>query len=151
LDHLLEDFLQFARPKQFVSHPVPVSLLIPKVLDLLEEDAQRRRIEVRRRIETNVAIAGDEARLRQMLMNLMLNALEAVEPGGWIQLSAQELDGEVILIVEDSGPGIPSELRERVFEPFFTTKASGSGLGLPIVHTIVSQHGGKLSIEAAVG
>ncbi|RKG64774.1 sensor histidine kinase, partial [Corallococcus exercitus] len=85
--------------------------------------------------------------LRQVLLNLALNALEATPPGGRVRFSASAHGGDVALCVDDSGPGVPEDVRGRLFEPFFTTKASGSGLGLSIVHAIVTQHGGTLQVE----
>ena len=94
-------------------------------------------------------IPGEEERLRQVLINLALNALEATSPGGHVCLSAGEDSRGVWLRVEDTGPGVPVEIRHRIFEPFFTTKAQGSGLGLSIVHAIVAQHGGTLEVGGA--
>jgi two-component system, NtrC family, sensor histidine kinase HydH len=152
LDHILEDFLQFARPREFQPRPVEVTTVLTKVLDLLDGEAERRRVRLQRAFEPVPPVSGDEERLRQVVMNLALNALDAVERGGTVRVSCR-LEGpearEVAVYVDDSGPGVPSETRDRLFEPFFTTKAQGSGLGLSIVHAIVSQHGGTISIEDA--
>ncbi len=163
LDHILEDFLQFARPREFVPRPVAVGSVVARVLDLLEGEAERRRLTVVRAVDPEGAlppVAGDEERLRQVLVNLTLNALEATPDGGTIRVAcfgeppAPERPGEpgrVGISIEDSGPGIGAGLRDRIFEPFFTTKAKGSGLGLSIVHAIVAQHGGTISIEDGDG
>jgi signal transduction histidine kinase len=151
LDHLLEDFLQFARPRNFVPQAIELGVLLPKVLDLLDADADKRSVRVERQVVPGLAIAGDEPRLRQVLMNLLLNAMDAAGAGGWVRLSASASPEWVELVVEDSGPGIPPEMRVRIFEPFFTTKAAGSGLGLPIVNAIVTQHGGTISVASAEG
>jgi signal transduction histidine kinase len=151
LDHMLEDFLQLARPREVQMKPVDVSALVGRVLDLLEKDAERRGTRIERKLAEVPAVAGDENRLRQVVMNLALNALEA-SGGGCVTLSTATSGSTVTLTVDDTGPGVPKELRERIFEPFFTTKAQGSGLGLPIVHGIVTQHGGTLTVgEAASG
>jgi signal transduction histidine kinase len=96
-------------------------------------------------------VAGDEERLQQVVMNLGLNAIDAVPAGGWVRVSCRASeDPELVeILVDDSGRGVPAEIRERIFEPFFTTKAEGSGLGLPIVHAIVTQHGGTITVEDA--
>jgi len=101
-------------------------------------------------------VAGDEERLRQVLVNLALNALEATPERGTVRVSCfgeppdpqrQGDPGRVGVAIEDSGPGVAPTVRDRLFEPFFTTKAKGSGLGLSIVHAIVAQHGGSIAIE----
>jgi two-component system sensor histidine kinase HydH len=95
-------------------------------------------------------IAGEESKLRQVMVNLLLNAFEATPAGGTVRVSARVADagdtGRVALVIEDSGGGIPPAAREQIFEPFFTTKAQGSGLGLSIVHSVVAQHGGSISV-----
>ena len=105
-------------------------------------------------------MAGEEERLRQVLVNLTLNAMEATPDGGRVRVSCVTEAPDPALgehgtrrgvIIDDSGPGVPPAMRDRIFEPFFTTKAKGSGLGLSIVHAIVSQHGGTISVEDAAG
>jgi two-component system, NtrC family, sensor histidine kinase HydH len=152
LDHILEDFLQFARPREFVPRPVEVAVVLTKVLDLLEGEGERRGVAVERDLAPVPPVAGDEERLRQVVMNLALNALDATPRHGTVRVSCRvEADAEraVAIYVDDSGKGVPPEVRDRIFEPFFTTKAQGTGLGLSIVHAIVTQHGGTISVEDA--
>jgi signal transduction histidine kinase len=82
-------------------------------------------------------------------MNLVLNAIQATPHGGSVRVVAGVEAGAVCLCVDDSGPGVPPNARDRIFEPFFTTKDSGTGLGLPLVHSIVQQHGGTIVVEAS--
>jgi signal transduction histidine kinase len=152
LDHILEDFLQFARPREYVARAVDVATVVNRVLDLLGAQADRRGVRLERALAPVPAIAGDEERLRQVFVNLGLNALEAVKDGGVVRVSSRLADGPeanaaVEIVVDDDGPGVPQETRDRIFEPFFTTKAKGSGLGLSIVHAIVTQHAGRLWVE----
>ena len=147
LEHLLEDFLQFARPRELVAMPVEIAAPLEAVLGLLAGDAERRQVKIERDIEPDLAVAGDGERLRQVFMNLALNALEATPEKGRVRISARAEGDEAVIAVEDSGPGIAADARERIFEPFFTTKAAGSGLGLPIVHAIVTQHGGTIDAD----
>jgi signal transduction histidine kinase len=163
LDHILEDFLQFARPREFVPRSIDLRQVVTRVLDLLAGEAERRSITVERRFEEEadgVRVAGEEERLRQVLVNLVLNAVEASPDGGtvWVSLATEAADpalGEpiprVVLNVDDTGPGVPESARDRIFEPFYTTKARGSGLGLSIVHAIVAQHGGTVEVGRAPG
>jgi signal transduction histidine kinase len=163
LDHILEDFLQFARPREFVPRPVDLGHVVSRVLDLLAGEAERRAIRLEREVSPepgSTGVAGEDERLRQVLVNLMLNAVEATPDGGRVQVrclpeapdpALGERGTSVVVAIDDSGPGVPPAVRDRIFEPFFTTKAKGSGLGLSIVHAIVSQHGGTISVEAAPG
>jgi two-component system, NtrC family, sensor histidine kinase HydH len=155
LDHILEDFLQFARPKELEARPIELSALIRKVLDLLGGELERREVRLVRQLSPEARVRGDEERLRQVLMNLFLNALEAVGAGGQVCVSCAVLAHDepegaahwVEVLVDDDGPGFPPGAIDRIFEPFFTTKAKGSGLGLSIVHAITAQHGGTIEAE----
>ncbi len=151
LDHLLEDFLQLARPRELKGEPVDVGGIVGRVLDLLGTDAERRGVTLERRLVEGLKVNADDGRLRQVVMNLTLNALEASPRGGRVALTVAQAGSNVVLHVDDTGKGVPRELRERIFEPFFTTKTQGTGLGLPIVHAIITQHGGTLGVTDAPG
>ena len=99
-----------------------------------------------------VTVTGDSERLRQVLVNLFLNAAQAMQGQGEISLSLEVHSDIVTLIVEDSGPGVNVELREQVFEPFFSTKASGegTGLGLSLCRRLIEDHDGQLSLEPSL-
>lgn len=148
LDHLLEDFLQLARPRDVGAQPVDLGQLVGRVLDLLEREAERNQVRLLRALAPDAIVSGDEAGLRQVVMNLALNAMQASSPGQ-VSFSVDFEDDEVALCIDDTGPGVPVSLRERIFDPFFTTKTKGSGLGLPIVHAIVTQHGGSITVAEA--
>ena len=148
LEHLLQDFLQFARPRELDPLPLPLEPMIAAVTDLLAGDAERRGVRLERELASDLPrILGEDEKLRQVLMNLTLNALEATPAGGRVRITARTRQEEVWVAVEDSGTGIDPQIRQRIFEPFFSTKASGSGLGLPIVHAIVTQHGGAVGVD----
>jgi signal transduction histidine kinase len=145
LEHLLEDFLQFARPRELRARPVDLVQLFGRVLDLLAEDAERRGVQIERQLEP-VSASGDADRLQQVLMNLCLNSIEAMPAGGRLLARVAPAGREALIVVADTGPGISAEAQRHLFEPFFTTKASGTGLGLPIVHAIVDRHGGTIAV-----
>lgn len=150
LEHILQDFLQFARPAPVTVRPLLLSEVIEKVVALLQSDAQRRQVTLECEASASPGATGDADQLRQVLMNLTLNALDAAGPGGRVRVANSTDASAHRLTVDDSGPGIPAAQRERMFEPFFTTKAQGSGLGLPISHAIVSQHGGRIEVGTSV-
>ena len=157
LEKIVSDFLRFARPVD----PERVSLSPPNLLrEVWELMAPRLRessieVAVERAVETR--ITADPEQLKQVLINLVNNAADALGNRGSIKLRAVEdrttLGGrmrEVVIIeVEDNGPGIPPEVQERLFDPFFTTKPSGAGLGLSIAARIVEKHGGALLFQTA--
>jgi two-component system sensor histidine kinase HydH len=147
LEHLLQDFLQFARPRELKLRPTALSPLVSAVVELLSGEAARRSIRLQRQGPEDLMIQGEDEPLRQVLMNLTLNALEATPAGGEVQVSVIPRQDDVLVAVDDSGPGIDAAARHRVFEPFFSTKANGSGLGLPIVHAIITQHGGAVGAD----
>jgi PAS domain S-box-containing protein len=152
LNRLLTEFLELARPRGIAREPVHLPRLADEVLDLEEESARGRRVTIVRDLPTDGCIAiGDREKLKQVTINLVVNALEAMKQGGTLTVSVRP-DGErVVMTVEDSGPGIASELLPNVFDPFFTTKEAGTGLGLSIVRKIVDQHGGEVEIESERG
>jgi signal transduction histidine kinase len=152
LDHLLEDFLQFARPRTMRQEAIPVASLVGRVSELLATEADVRGVRVLVEVEPGLHVRGEESRLREVVMNLMLNALEATPRGGEVRVSSRSLgESELELRIDDSGAGVAPELRDQIFQPFFTTKPAGSGLGLAIVQSIVLQHEGTLRFEPVAG
>ncbi len=147
LEHILQDFLQFARPAPVTMRRIALDELLTKVVALMRSDAERRQIVLDTHWLTQPEVSGDADQLRQVFMNLTLNALDAAGPGGHVRVSCLRDSEGVHVYVDDSGPGVEPTQRDRLFEPFFTTKAQGSGLGLPISNTIVSQHGGRIEIS----
>jgi signal transduction histidine kinase len=159
LNQVLEDFLQLARPRDLAPRELDLRVVVGRVVEFLVEERQRRGLTLEQDLPEGLPpVAGEEGKLRQVIVNLLLNAFDATPTGGTIRISARLVGaggdlpgdaGRVALAVEDSGPGIAPAAREQIFEPFFTTKAQGSGLGLSIVHATVAQHGGSISVGAS--
>jgi len=127
-----------------------VTLTRPRWKD--EAEARGSRIEVVTDLEETHAILGNPADLREVVTNLILNALDAMPNGGRLVLSTRNRPGAVELVVTDTGVGMPQEVRRRAFEPFFTTRSpQRSGLGLSVVHGIVARHRGSIEIESQEG
>ncbi len=143
-----------------VRESIQLDELIGETVGLLGHQITRSGAQVITEVEEGRLVAwGDRSRLQQVLMNLLLNALDAIEPGGTVRVHAglrrngAEDVGRIFIDVTDDGAGIAEEIRDRIFDPFFTTKkpGRGTGLGLAISYSIVREHGGTLSAESAPG
>jgi len=153
LDRLVREFLAFAQPRPLEPRPVDVAALFAAVTDLITPEAETVHVSIAAEVAKGtpaITIMGEDERLRQVLLNLTRNAIEAMsDKGGELRLVARRAGTEVELAVEDDGPGFGEEL--PVFDAFFTTKSHGTGLGLAIVHRIVSDHGGTIRVESRPG
>jgi signal transduction histidine kinase len=146
LKGLLTNFLDFARPqapKRVLAEPLG---LLESVAKLVAETAKISRVELHVESAGNLsAVHVDVEQMKQVLLNLAINAIQAMPEGGTVILRAQQKANSVVLEVQDEGVGIPAEDLERVFNPFVTTRPNGTGLGLSIAYQIVNQHGGHIA------
>lgn len=151
IDKLVSEFVRVARPPKLTKASTKINELVESVIVLLEQQAATKRINLKSELDPNLpALELDREQIEQVLINLAINAFDAMPSGGTIMFSTSQTGTTVIVEVEDSGAGIPLESLERIFDPFFTTKEKGTGLGLSIAHKIVSQHEGKLIAENTV-
>jgi signal transduction histidine kinase len=151
LNRLLTEFLELARPRSVVRQLVHLSKLVADVLDLEQTPASDKGVAVERDLASDCVLLGDAEKLKQVVLNLVMNALEAMKGGGTLRVGVACNGDAVRLVVEDSGTGIEPATLAHVFDPFFTTKEAGTGLGLSIVRKIVDQHGGEVRIESTRG
>lgn len=152
LSRLLTEFLELARPRQIGREPVHVSRLLDEVLELERGAAEERSIRVVKEVNGDSAVAlGDAEKLKQVVLNVVVNAIEAMKEGGTLTARSSVEGSQVVIEIADSGPGIDEGVIGNVFDPFFTTKEAGTGLGLAIVRKIVEQHGGTVSIDSERG
>jgi two-component system sensor histidine kinase PilS (NtrC family) len=176
LNTLITDFLQYSRPTPPAAKEVSVRMLLDDVAELITNaGAEGLAIEID--AATAVRVEADPDQLRQAVWNLCINAIQAMPSGGRLRLRAavaptdasqdaaasnrngrrgegagvEYSGGWVEIAVEDTGPGIPADIRDRIFEPFFTTKVDGTGLGLATVHRIVESHRGALTVDSKEG
>ncbi|KMY67643.1 hypothetical protein AAU61_06955 [Desulfocarbo indianensis] len=146
--------LSFARRSDSVAKLVDFQDLAGEVLDLTHKPAEHAKVRVSVRMETGQAKSWlDPYPLRQVLLNLVSNAIQAQDGGGEVEIAIAGGENTVVMAVRDQGPGIPPENMERIFEPFFTTKPEeiGTGLGLPVSRSIVEELGGRLEVESTLG
>ncbi len=148
LEGIVERFLRLAGPAGVDLEPVEIPKILAHVCELLRPEAAARQIGITSRlVEPLPPVMADPVRLTQALLNLLINAIQAVESKGRVEVSAALADGMVRVSVSDNGPGIPPEKLASIFDPYFTTKAEGSGLGLWIAQQIVTAHGGSLEAQ----
>ena len=148
LTKITEDFLTFTRQESLRPVLADVREVVETALDLLRGDLDERGIKVTVETGEDPCMARiDRDRFRQVLVNLIRNAMDALPEGGQIRISViQEGDGTCVLSVSDNGPGIPKSLARKIFDPFFSGKPKGTGLGLSIVKNIVEAHGGAIAL-----
>jgi signal transduction histidine kinase len=147
---LLNEFLAFARPPELHIQDCDVSAIVRQVADLERVAAERRGAELVLTASAEQLIAlVDAAKVHQIVLNLVRNAIEAVSAGGHVVLSLDGDEQYIRISVSDDGPGIPDAVLPRIYEPFFSTKEAGTGLGMSIVHSLVSLHGGSIELDTS--
>ncbi|HKQ96685.1 MAG TPA: ATP-binding protein, partial [Candidatus Polarisedimenticolia bacterium] len=151
---IASSLLNFARQADGDYEPLDVATMATETLQLFEPHLRGRKIELRRAIESPLPrVIGNRGRLQQVLMNLLINAADAMPEGGVLTLRVLTASGRVRILVEDTGVGIAPEHLEKIYDPFFTTKprGQGTGLGLSVSYGIVKEHSGTLTAESAPG
>jgi len=151
---IVKGLLDFARQTPPRKTLISLNQVVNDILSLLRNQVGFREINVTTRFDpTPCSVMADQDQIRQVILNIVLNAAEAMAGKGEMTISSSiEQQNRVIRIaIHDNGPGIPDEVKSRIFEPFFTTKSNGTGLGLSIAYGIVERHGGEISISSTKG
>ena len=152
LDYIVTQFLQAIRPTRPELRPASLNEIVEETLALLQPELDNRNLQVRRELAHDLPRAAlDAGQIRQVLVNLIKNAMHAMTRGGVLALGTGTAGEGVWISVADTGGGIPQEKINQIFQPFFTTKKKGTGLGLMIVQRIVREHGGRIEVESNVG
>ncbi len=147
ISHQVEEVMDYVKPKPLVIKSCSVSQVISNVVDRIGKN-ERVTINLP---ENDTTIDCDEEKLEIVLVNLILNAIQAMNYQGTINIRLLPKETTVSIDIEDTGPGIPDELKPKIFEPLFTTRQIGTGLGLPSCKTIVEKHGGTISFTSEIG
>ncbi len=148
---IIRQFLAFARPPRIRRRESAIPDLINAVASFFASQALEKRVVFTASAEGTKSISLDPEQMKQALLNLLQNALDATPKGGWIVLKATPEPGGVRIVVEDNGIGMSAAAVEKIFDLYHTTKPQGVGLGLSITHQIVAQHGGKIEVASAEG
>lgn len=152
LDRVVKTFLDFSRPVEVNFADVDLSALIREVADLMTGPARVARVALEVQAPgTPVVLRGDEDLLKQAVLNLVTNGIEAMREGGFLRLVTSTENGSVNLEIADTGPGIPASQRDRVFQLYFTTKNMGSGIGLALTYRAVQLHNGTIVFDTEEG
>lgn len=152
LDYIVTQFLQAIRPTRPQLQPASLNAVVTETLALLAPELDNRGLTVREELEERLPqIPLDPGQIKQVLVNLIKNAMQAMTSGGTLKVSTGVAGEGVWVSVADTGGGIPQEKINQIFQPFFTTKKKGTGLGLMIVQRIVREHGGRIEVESNVG
>lgn len=152
INGIVRRLLDFQRPQAGVKGLFDLSRLLSDVLDLAGKQLQQAGILVKLNVTPNLPMVdGSGDQLKQVFLNLILNAVEAMPSGGTLEIDLQCVENVIRILFLDTGPGMPPEVLKRLFEPFFSTKPDGTGLGLAISHEIITQHDGQLAAASRPG
>jgi two-component system sensor histidine kinase HydH len=152
LEEILNAFLQFARAGELHLSDGNLNTIVSDYVDFLEPQANSMEVELRPHLDSDLPVVMlDKSLMRQALVNLCRNAIEAMPEGGSIDLLTRTRGGDVVLEIIDTGKGMDEKTRGQMFQAFFSTRSGGSGLGLPTVRKIVEAHHGRISCESEVG
>jgi signal transduction histidine kinase len=151
LNSRVEQILGFARPVNLTLRSGNLNEMITDVLELLRPQLTANNVDAQLSLDQQARGMLDDASIRGALINLMLNAIEAMREGGTLSVATRQNGETVQLEISDTGRGIPDEEVKKIFEPFYTTKAQGLGLGMPYAKRIIEQHGGAISVNSRLG
>ncbi len=147
LSQTINDFLDYARPRQLQEIPVDIAKVLAEVMAFLEGEFGRCQVSVEQELEQELFVVGDKDLLYRAFYNILVNAQQAMDGPGIISIVGKKEGTHIFLTFIDSGPGFPADNIENMFDPFFTTKDNGTGLGLPIVKSIITSHHGDITLS----
>ena len=152
LEKILDGFLRYVGRTELDLARTDINELVDQVVDFYSPQAQGHSITLRQELcESPLVCKVDPAMLKQVILNLFINAQQAIEGGGELIVRTDKSDSNAQIIISDTGPGIRPDKLERIFEPFFSSRSGGTGLGLPTAKRIVEAHGGRISVTSDAG
>ena len=152
LREILDDFLRYAGRIELDRKPTELNALLEELVDFFAPQAQFQRVQLRLKKHATPVVANVDPKLiKQAVLNLMLNALQAMPAGGDLILGAAKQDGQALIEVIDTGKGIPADAIDKIFNAYYTSKKGGTGLGLAMAQRIVKEHGGEIGVKSELG
>lgn len=150
-NNIIKEFLSLAKDKTMDFTLIKLNELVSEFLPVIQADALLHNCSIETRLEDVPAVLIDSQSMRQLILNVIKNSLEAMPQGGTVTVSTRSSGEKVLLMIEDQGTGIPDEIMDQLGTPFVTTKATGTGLGLPICYRIAQRHDAEISMKSACG
>jgi two-component system NtrC family sensor kinase len=152
IQRIISDLLDYARPKPPQFHAADLNATVEHAVTLARQQALSRPIKIELDRATGLEpLEHDPGQIQEVILNLLLNAIQAMEGPGHIYVKIEPRDDTVLISVKDTGQGIPAKLLPTIFRPFFTTKGKGTGLGLSLARRLVEDHGGRIEVESIPG
>jgi PAS domain S-box-containing protein len=150
LEGILREILGFVKEVRLAKEPVNLNHLLDDIIRLMESDMEERGVSLQKEYQQIPEVFIDPFRVKEAIVNIITNAVQALTGTGTIAISTSVQDHEAVLEIRDTGKGIPEADLQSIFNPFFTTKSSGTGLGLAITHRIIQEHNGRIEVESEV-
>ena len=152
IHNILNDLLSYARPRPPTFHPADLNTTVEQAVLLARQQVRTRPIQVLYTPAPNLPmVVHDPALIQQVVLNLLLNGIQAIPQQGTVEVDLSPEDNGVLVCVKDNGRGIPPEALAKIFKPFFTTRKEGTGLGLSLASGIVQSHGGTIEVRSTIG
>jgi two-component system sensor histidine kinase PilS (NtrC family) len=153
LNALISEFLEFVRPNLPREDQVDISKLLKECLEILQLNKSLVTPALHLKIDSTKTLKANRDKLKQVFLNIMINACHAMEkqPTPQLQVSCKQEQSTIEIRIGDNGAGMDEKTRKKIFEPFFTTKSKGTGLGLAIVHKILEAHDAQVDVESEMG
>ena len=152
IQEILNDLLSYARPRPPTFHPADLNITIEQAVTLAKQQVGTRPIQVLFTPNSSLPlVCHDPALIQQVVLNLLLNGIQAISKEGAVEVSLTREEGNALIVVKDNGKGISPEALPKIFKPFFTTRKEGTGLGLSLANGIVRSHGGSIEARSALG
>jgi signal transduction histidine kinase len=151
INTMIQRFLKFAKPQKLILETVEIDALVREIIDLVEVEAENAGISITQKRSHSEPLILDKNQIKQVLLNILQNSLQASGPGQNITLSSYSDQTDAIIEIKDNGTGIPKQHLHKIFDLYYTTKKSGTGMGLSIANQIVAAHGGRIEVESEEG